>query len=61
MKMKEDFELDDEPPKLVVVQGPPKSGKTTLIKSLVKHYTKHTIKDPKGPITVRTGKKSRIT
>ena len=32
-KGKEEFELDDEPPKLVVVQGPPKSGKTTLIKS----------------------------
>jgi len=28
---------------------------------LVKHYTKHNIKDPKGPITVRTGKNSRIT
>lgn len=42
------FEVDDEPPKLVVIQGPPGSGKTTLIKSLVRHYTKQTIVDPKG-------------
>lgn len=42
------FEVDDEPPKLVVIQGPPGSGKTTLIKSLIKHYTKQTISDPKG-------------
>jgi hypothetical protein len=62
------FEVDNDPPKLVVVQGPPKSGKTTLIKSLIKHFTKQTISDPKGnnapktgPITVRTGKKQRIT
>lgn len=56
-----DFEVDNLPPKLVVIQGPPKSGKTTLLKSLVKHYSKQNIKDPKGPITVRTGKKQRVT
>ena len=61
LKIKADLDVDEEPPKQVVVQGPPKSGKTTQIKSLVKHYTKHSIKDPQGPITVRTGKHSRIT
>lgn len=47
------FEVDDEPPKLVVIQGPPGSGKTTLIKSLIKHYTKQTISDPKGSHILR--------
>ncbi len=66
--------------------GPPKCGKTTLIKSLVKHYTKQSVQvcanagrprppvsasltldapslpqDIKGPITVVSGKKRRLT
>ena len=49
------FEVEDEPPKLVVVQGPPGSGKTTLIKCLIKHYTKQIVQDPKGiPSLLRT-------
>jgi ribosome biogenesis protein BMS1 len=44
-----------------VVHGPEKSGKTTLIKSLIKHYTGQNIKDLKGPITVRTSNKQRVT
>lgn len=48
------------PPKMVAVVGPPKSGKTTLISSLVKQYTKQTLTEVTGPITVRTGK-SRTT
>jgi ribosome biogenesis protein BMS1 len=36
-------------------------GKTSLIKGLVKHYTKQNLNDPRGPITVVTGKKRRIT
>lgn len=42
------YKVEENAPKLVVVQGPPKSGKTTLIKAMVKHYTKQTITDPKG-------------
>lgn len=49
------------PPVVVVVMGPPGSGKTTLIKSLVKRYTKHSLSDIKGPITVVTGKQRRVT
>lgn len=30
-------------------------GKTLLIKSLVKHYTKHNLSDIRGPITVVSG------
>lgn len=36
-------------------------GKSTLIRSLVKHYTRQTIADIKGPITLVTGKTRRIT
>lgn len=37
---------------------PPKNkqvGKTSLIKGLVKHYTKQNLADPLGPITLVTG------
>ncbi len=54
-------ETDDQPPFVVVVQGPKKSGKTTLIKSLVKHYTRHKINSVHGTVTVRSGKNSRVT
>jgi ribosome biogenesis protein BMS1 len=51
-----------EPPPLVVaVVGPPGSGKSTVIKSLVKRYTRQTLHEIKGPITIVTGKKRRLT
>ncbi len=49
------------PPVVVVVMGPPGSGKTTLIKSLVKKYTHHGLADVRGPVTVVTGKTRRVT
>jgi len=50
------------PPHVVAVVGPPRCGKSTLIKSLVKHYTKQSIAgDVKGPISVVTGKARRLT
>ncbi|KAJ1650452.1 Glycoside hydrolase 2 (Mannanase, beta-galactosidase) [Dispira simplex] len=49
------------PPVVIAVVGPPKTGKTTLIKSLVKRYTKHNLQEVKGPITVVSGKKRRLT
>ena len=36
-------------------------GKTTLIKSLVRRYTKQAVSDPRGPITVVTSKRRRLT
>lgn len=36
-------------------------GKTTLLKSLVRRYSKETLTDPQGPITVVTSKKQRLT
>ncbi|XP_054812121.1 ribosome biogenesis protein bms1 [Prosopis cineraria] len=47
-------------PYVVVVQGPPKAGKSLLIKSLVKHYTKHNLPDVRGPITIVSGKQRRL-
>ena len=36
-------------------------GKTTLVRSLVRRYTKHTLSEVKGPITLVSGKKRRLT
>lgn len=52
---------EEAPPVVVAVVGPPGVGKTTLIKSLVKRYTKHTLTVINGPITVVTGKRRRLT
>lgn len=52
---------DDPPPIIVAVVGPPGTGKTTLIKSLVRRLTKTTLTEVKGPITVVSGKRRRLT
>ncbi|KAJ6256945.1 Ribosome biogenesis protein bms1 [Drechslerella dactyloides] len=52
---------EEAPPLVVAVVGPPGTGKTTLIKSLVRRYTKHTLSSIAGPITVVTSKKRRLT
>eukprot|EP00958_Prasinococcus_capsulatus_P016412 scaffold1809_cov386-Prasinococcus_capsulatus_cf.AAC.41 len=52
---------EEPPPLLVVVHGPSKVGKSTVIQSLLKHYTKHNVPEVKGPITVVSGKKRRLT
>lgn len=52
---------DDPPPVIVAVVGPPGTGKTTLIKSLVKRLTKTSLTEVKGPITVVSGKRRRLT
>jgi ribosome biogenesis protein BMS1 len=36
-------------------------GKTTLIKSLIKRYTKQSLSSPTGPLTVVTSKRRRLT
>ena len=56
-----DEDVDSVPPYVVVVQGSRSSGKSSLIRSLVKHFTKHKIDEVKGTITLRSTKKQRIT
>lgn len=52
---------DTPPPVIIAIVGPPGVGKTTLLKSLVRRYSKQTMQDAKGPITVVGGKKRRLT
>lgn len=54
-------ETMDQAPLVVVVQGSKNSGKSTLIRSLIKHYTRHKISNIKGTITIRSGKNQRVT
>ncbi|BFU20078.1 ribosome biogenesis protein bms1, putative [Entamoeba histolytica HM-1:IMSS-B] len=56
-----DRSVEDPPPTVIVVCGPPGCGKTTFIQALVKTYTKQNLKDVNGPITLITGKHHRIT
>ncbi|KAI0061608.1 DUF663-domain-containing protein [Artomyces pyxidatus] len=52
---------EDPPPVIIAVVGPPGVGKTTLVKSLVRRYTKQTLNEIRGPVTVVSGKKRRLT
>lgn len=45
-----------EPPFVIAVQGSSESGKTTLIKSLVYHFTKQKVTNVRGTITLRTNR-----
>mmetsp|Transcript_5783 Transcript_5783/g.4121 ORF Transcript_5783/g.4121 Transcript_5783/m.4121 type:complete len:207 (-) Transcript_5783:2553-3173(-) len=50
-----------EPPFVIVVQGSKECGKTTLITSLVHHFTKQRVTLVRGTVTLRTNKNQRIT
>ena len=49
------------PPVVVVVMGPAGSGKTTLIRALVRRYSRHSLAEVSGPVTVVTGSARRVT
>eukprot|EP00928_Gymnodinium_smaydae_P096124 TRINITY_DN8426_c0_g1_i1.p1 TRINITY_DN8426_c0_g1~~TRINITY_DN8426_c0_g1_i1.p1 ORF type:complete len:1110 (+),score=354.23 TRINITY_DN8426_c0_g1_i1:59-3388(+) len=52
---------DVPPPFVVVVQGPPGVGKTTVVKSLVRHYCRQRLLEMRGPITLVSGRQRRLT
>ena len=45
----------EPPPVCVAVVGPPKVGKSTLVRCLVKNYTRQGVSVIQGPITVVSG------
>jgi ribosome biogenesis protein BMS1 len=48
-------------PYVVAVVGPQKVGKTTLIRCLIKSYTRMNLRQISGPVTVVSAKKRRLT
>jgi len=52
---------ENPPPFVVVVQGPPGVGKSTLIQSLVRHYAKQRLIKIGGPVTLVSSRQRRIT
>nr|XP_033467814.1 ribosome biogenesis protein BMS1 homolog isoform X3 [Epinephelus lanceolatus] len=51
----------EPPPVVIVVVGPPKVGKSTLIRCLIKNFTRQKLTDICGPVTIVSGKKRRLT
>ncbi|KAG2462109.1 BMS1 protein, partial [Polypterus senegalus] len=45
----------EPPPILVVVVGPPRVGKSTLIRCLIKNFTKQKLTEINGPVTIVSG------
>lgn len=50
----------EPPPIVVAVIGPPKVGKTTLINSLLKNFTRQNLSSIKGPVTIVSGEYSSL-
>lgn len=56
-----DKSVEEPPPILIAVVGPPKVGKSTLINNLIRSFTRTNVTNINGPITIVTSKKRRIT
>lgn len=53
--------VDVSPPLIAAIVGPPRCGKSTLLRSLIKHFGRQVVPIITGPITVVVGKRFRIT
>ena len=42
------------------VRFPAQVGKTTLIKGIIRHYTRQAVGDVRGPVTLVAGKSRRL-
>lgn len=51
----------EPPPIVVVVMGSPKVGKSTLIRCLIRNFTRQKLSEIRGPVTIVSGKKRRLT
>jgi len=51
----------EPPPIIVALVGPAKVGKSLLMKCLIKNFTRQKLTDIRGPVTVVSGRKRRIT
>ncbi|VDD83181.1 unnamed protein product [Mesocestoides corti] len=53
--------VDWSSPLIVGIVGPPKCGKSTLLRALIKHFGRQLVPVVTGPITVVVGKKFKMT
>lgn len=51
----------EAPPFIIAIVGPPKVGKSTVFRNLIKNFTRQTLSEIKGPVTIVSGKKRRLT
>lgn len=51
----------EPPPVVVAVVGPPGSGKSSLIRCLIKNFTRQSLTKVQGPVTIVSSKQRRIT
>ncbi|XP_065583035.1 ribosome biogenesis protein BMS1 homolog isoform X2 [Artemia franciscana] len=51
----------EPPPIVVAIVGPPKVGKSTLLRCLIKNFTRQNLSEINGPVTIVCGKKRRVT
>jgi ribosome biogenesis protein BMS1 len=57
----EDRSGGDAAPRIVAVVGPRASGKSSIIRALVKHYSHRNLEQVRGPLTIVTSKTRRLT